>query len=332
MTSWFWGRRQQGKPDKAQAETGSGRLGDGDEGFTHLSEAGPDNGVFALSECRERPDHADRGGSRVVRLRKSQYDASPQLAKGLKSCDLNHNSKDCDGKQAIDLELAIATDHKEVTIIQPSIQARKSDQTTQMIYDAEMAWMEAKQGAKDCLLMSTSFDLSKAEKQKEVTFPTSMETEVEIVHWIQDFRFSTEGEEPYVCDFWPSNVTSKGFTANADCSESAERLTVTWIVYKKGKAKVASGSFSTDDIEDRDDNDAQNSGRVEFAEGAFNKAPAVLVSLSQFDLAGGRDLRIGVRVGGISEKGFTWHLNTWGEHSEDALRSAEGTWIALGFA
>ncbi|KAK5129601.1 hypothetical protein LTR08_003032 [Meristemomyces frigidus] len=334
MTSWLpsvpWFSKQS-KPEKAQ-DTNTGLLSDSDPGFTHLSNAGPDKGFFALSDVRERPEKADRGGSRVIALPKGRYEAPPQLAKGLKSCDLSHLSKDRDGKLAIDLELAIATASNDVITMRPTIHARNSNEETRMIYDAEMVWMEAKQGAKDCMLLGTSFDIASGEKQKKVTFPHPMEKEVEIAHWVQDFRFNTEEGGPYECDFWASHVTAEGFTANASGSKNAERLDATWIVYKKGKHHVASGSFSTDEIEGRDENKAQNSGRVEFPKGAFTKSPTVLLALSQFDLAGGRDLRIGVRAENVSDTGFIWHLNSWGEGSEDALGNAEGTWIALGFA
>ena len=242
-----------------------------------------------------------------------------KLAKGLKSCDLNHKSKDRDGKQAIDLELDIHTNENDPSSLRPLIQAHNSNEETQLIYDGEMVWMEAKQGANDCILLSTTFNIVRGEKQKKLYFPRPVKTEVEVEHWIQDFRFSTDNAEPYACDFWASNVTAKGFTANASGSKNAERLAVTWIVYKKGKRKVMSGTFSTDDIEDRGEAEVQNSGRVEFPEGRFQGTPTVLVGLSQFDLAGGRDLRIGVRASGVSNTGFTWHL---GESARQSMAFA----------
>lgn len=55
-------------------------LEDGAAGFTHLPEAGPDKGVFALSELRERSGKADRGGSRIIALPKGNYLAPPQVS------------------------------------------------------------------------------------------------------------------------------------------------------------------------------------------------------------------------------------------------------------
>ena len=151
--------------------------------------------------------------------------------------------------------------------------------------------------------------MSKAQSQLSLEFTTPWDTEVEVVCWVQDFRFGTEGGESYSCDFWASNITASGFTANATASKNAERLTVNWIVYKKDKSKVASGSFGTEDIEDREEETPENSGRVDFAEGAFDTTPTVLAALSQFDLEGGKDLRVAVEIEDISTSGFTWHLS-----------------------
>lgn len=171
--------------------------------------------------------------------------------------------------------------------------------------------MEAKQGAKDCVIMTTKFDLARGEKKKQVDFPRAFDRDVEVLCWIKDFRFVTYDGSPYSVDAWATDVTPKGFTAHASGSRCAERLVATWIVHYKGKPKVASGSFSTEDMEDREDEQAENGGRVEFAKGTFSKPPVVLVGLSQFDHAGGRDLRLGVYVTAVDESGFDWQLSQY---------------------
>ena len=170
--------------------------------------------------------------------------------------------------------------------------------------------MEAKIDAKDCMIFGVLHDLTQGETKKAIRFPHTWETEVEVVPWLQDFRIGTEDSNvAYTCDCWASDITNEGFTAQVSTSRNVERLVVTWIVYKKGKKKVASGTVSTEDIEDREEEAPLNSGRVEFAHGHFQKPPTVLMALSQFDLAGGRDLRVGAFVEDIDESGFTWHLS-----------------------
>jgi hypothetical protein len=172
-----------------------------------------------------------------------------------------------------------------------------------MIYDAEMQWLEAKQGAKDSAFVTTTFDLANGETEKAVQFEQAFPkgSDVQVVGWIQSFRISTEKDEDYACDFWATKVNSKGFTAHAECGGNTERLTVTFIALKKGKDKVAAGSFS-----EEGENSKEMKGRVDFEEGVFDKAPTVLVALSQFELAGGKDMRIGVEVEDVSEDGFSW--------------------------
>jgi hypothetical protein len=190
-----------------------------------------------------------------------------------------------------------------------------------MIYDAEMQWLEAKQGAKDCAFVSTTFDLENGEKEKSVNFEQAFPkgSDVQVVGWVQSFRFATEdGEQDYACDFWATKVTPKGFTAHAECGKNTERLTVTYIALKKGKDKVATGSFNTDGGEEGE-NSQEIKGKVDFEEGAFDKAPTVLVALSQFEMAGGKDLRIGVEVEEVTESGFSWVIRKWIRRMSDVL-------------
>lgn len=179
-----------------------------------------------------------------------------------------------------------------------------------MVYDAEMQWLEAKQGAKDCAFVSTTFDLANGETEKTVEFEQAFPkgSDVQVLGWVQSFRFNTEEGKDYACDFWATKVNAKGFTAHAECGENTERLTVTYIALKKGKDKVATGSFSTDNDGEEGENSQEKKGRVDFEDGVFDKAPTVLVALSQFELAGGKDLRVGVEVEDVSESGFSWVL------------------------
>jgi len=334
MTSWIPGFGGKSKEEKQADEAKAwheSHLGTGDEFFTHTRSAVEDSGSFKLTDVRPRPKDADRGGSRLVKIPKGKYDKPPQVAKGLKSCDFSHQSKDHFQKQCIDVEVEVFADTP--TVLSPLIQAWRSDEKTKMIYDAEMQWLEAKQGAKDCAFVSTTFDLANGETEKTVKFEQAFPkgSEVQVIGWIQSFRFGTEEGKDYACDFWATKVNAKGFTAHAECGESAERLTVTYIALKKGKDKVATGSFSTENDGEEGENAQKIRGQVDFEEGTFDKAPTVLVALSQFELAGGKDLRVGVEVENVSESGFSWVIRTWGDDAEGALQSAEASYIALGY-
>jgi len=335
MTSWIPGFGGGKSKEEQQAEQAKqwheSHLGTGDEFFTHSRSAVEDTGSFKVTDVRPRPKEPDRGGARLVRIPKGKYEKPPQIAKGLKSCDFSHKAKDHFEKQAIDLELEVFADTP--SILSPLIQAWRSDEKTKMIYDAEMQWLEAKQGAKDSAFVTTTFDLVGGETEKAVQFEQAFPkgSDVQVVGWIQSFRISTEKGEDYACDFWATKVNSKGFTAHAECGGNTERLTVTFIALKKGKDKVAAGSFSTEKDGEEGENSQEMKGRVDFEDGVFDKAPTVLVALSQFELAGGKDMRIGVEVEDVSEDGFSWVIRTWGDDAEDALHSAEASFIALGY-
>lgn len=182
-----------------------------------------------------------------------------------------------------------------------------------MIYDAEMQWLEAKQGAKDCAFVSTVFDLENGETEKTVEFEQAFPkgSDIQVIGWIQSFRINTEKGDDYACDFWATKVNAKGFTAHAECGGNTERLTVTYIALKKGKDKVAAGSFNTGDASEGEEKSLEKKGRVDFEDGVFDKAPTVLVALSQFELAGDKGLRIGVEVEEVSADGFSWIISKW---------------------
>ena len=180
-----------------------------------------------------------------------------------------------------------------------------------MIYDAEMQWLEAKQGAKDCAFISTTFDLENGETEKSVQFEQAFPkgSDIQVIGWIQSFRINTENQGDYACDFWATKVNTRGFTAHAECGGNTERLTVTYIALKKGKNKVAAGSFSSSNASEGGDKSLEKRGQVDFEDGVFDKAPTVLVALSQFEQAGAKDLRIGVEVEDVSADGFSWVIS-----------------------
>lgn len=186
--------------------------------------------------------------------------------------------------------------------------------------------METKASAKDSLVMNTTFDLTKGENEKSLKFPKpfAKDVEVEVHGWVHGFRFSTEEKKDYQMDFWPSKVRNNGFTAHVE--SNAERVDVTWVICKKGKKKVASGSFSTEDAEGRKENAPEASGEVTFeGDASFDKAPTVLVAMSQFDLAGGRDLRLGVEVTDVTKDGFKWTISK----SADTRACRESCWLTV---
>lgn len=140
--------------------------------------------------------------------------------------------------------------------------------------------------------------------KKKIAFPRVFEGDMQVLCWIKDFRFRTWcGDTPYSLAAHASNVTTRGFTAIAQGSMNAERLSTTWIIHRQGKPKVASGTFKS-----LDGDCSSSTGRIAFPKGTFNRTPTVLVALSAVDHAGGRDLRIGTYVTKINPEGFDWHL------------------------
>ena len=82
MTSWIPGFGGKSKEEKQADEAKAwheSHLGTGDEFFTHTRSAVEDSGSFKLTDVRPRPKHADRGGSRLVKIPKGKYEKPPQV-------------------------------------------------------------------------------------------------------------------------------------------------------------------------------------------------------------------------------------------------------------
>jgi hypothetical protein len=80
MSSWlpsFGGSGGKGGQEEEAKQWRQGTLGTGDECFTHSRDPDQDNGSFKVTDVRKRPDKADRGASRLVRLPKGAYEEPP---------------------------------------------------------------------------------------------------------------------------------------------------------------------------------------------------------------------------------------------------------------
>ncbi|KAK4951054.1 hypothetical protein LTR10_011047 [Elasticomyces elasticus] len=256
---------------------------------------------------------------------------------GLQSCDLDHNSKDVNGNPSLWFDQWFSTPEASDGgyTFRTVMRAWNSSQQTQLIHDATMVWMEKKKTAKRCMFweLLTEVGAGNCRGYHQAIYDNTWTdgAETELYAWLSDFDFIDPAHTGFAVNTWASNISANGFTANVSGSTSLNKCTYSWIAVKKNKKGAACGSFGTADVADRTGPAPQNTGRVEFEKGKFNKKPTVIAALSSFDLAGGRDLRIGVEVEDVSKTGFTWHLNTWGDNSDDALRSATATYFALGY-
>ncbi|KAK3623577.1 hypothetical protein LTR56_021540 [Elasticomyces elasticus] len=256
---------------------------------------------------------------------------------GLQSCDLDHTSRDVNGNPSLNFDQWFSTPEASDGgyTFRPGMRAWNSSQDTRLIYDAAMVWLERKSNASRCRFYEINIQVGtcQCQGQGQATFDTPWEegTENALYGWISDFEFCDPARTGFAVSSWASNITAKGFTANVKGSTSLNKCTYSWVAVPKNKKGAACGSFGTADVADRKGPAPRNTGRVEFDKGKFDKKPTVIAALSSFDLAGGRDLRIGVEVEDVSKTGFTWHLNTWGDNSDDALRSATATYFALGY-
>ncbi|KAK5719090.1 hypothetical protein LTR15_007613 [Elasticomyces elasticus] len=311
-----------------------------DVGFTHLTDEHPDTGVFRLSDVRPRPGQADRGGSCIMRIPKGRYEDVPSLVNGLQSCDLDHTSKDANGNDSLWFDQWFSTPEASDGgyTFRTVLRAWNSSQQTHLINDATMVWLEKKPTATRCLSWELLTEVGACNcrgSRLAIYGPTwKYGAETELYAWLSDFEFTDPARTGFAVNSWASDITATGFLANVSGSTSLTKCTYSWIAVPKNKKGAACGSFGTADVVDRKGLAPRNTGRVEFEKGKFNKKPTVIAALSSFDLAGGRDLRIGVEVEDVSKTGFTWHLRELrpglsGVHDADARQIPGETTLTM---
>ncbi|KAL1297039.1 hypothetical protein AAFC00_004630 [Neodothiora populina] len=300
--------------------------------MVHLDKPGLDTGVFRTEEVRPR-DKPCRSTSRKVAFFPGQYKKPPKVVAGFRSLDLSH-----EGPASANL---IVDDVSEDSF---NIGFRTRVKST--LYSASASWIEHKSSARDCL--SGRFDTKELRSEdskedpnprkgdrefaKEIRFKRPFQDECKVVCWLSRINM-VGGESNFRIRAYATKVSPEGFTAHIDTwSDSVlNGAAMCWIAFPKNKPHVQSGSFNTSEVRSWSNPKPNNSARVGFDEDAFEpgKSPTVLVALNMLDMAGNSDLRIRVDTEKVTDRGFTWHLDTW---DDSTLYSAGASWIALGFA
>ncbi|GKZ24976.1 hypothetical protein AbraIFM66951_000480 [Aspergillus brasiliensis] len=113
---------------------------------------------------------------------------------------------------------------------------------------------------------------------------------------------------------YASEVTTTGFTINIDSWSDTVmyRATASWIAYPQDAHGLDSGRFSAVDIRPWQNPQHDNSKAVTFTK-SFSKAPKMFIALDEFDYDAAKNLRLKTSVSDVSQDGFTWHLQSWGD-------------------
>jgi len=99
-----------------------------------------------------------------------------------------------------------------------------------------------------------------------------------------------------------------------------------WIAYPEDETHIFSTSVNTTEVCPENQPQATHSKAVTFENVEFWKNPDVFVALNSINIDKKANLRVRAYVDGVSQQGFTWHIDTW---DDTVLYSAGASIIAF---
>ncbi|KAK4225163.1 hypothetical protein QBC38DRAFT_537972 [Podospora fimiseda] len=248
----------------------------------------------------------------------TSYSQAPKLALGLNWLDIGRSSNP-----------RIMAFHQDTTTTKTDIHIDSYADTT--VYSAGVSWF--RHAANDPDFQSGSWsttedhpwDKPKTVTQKQITFPRAYASAPKVIVWLTHIDVNNGAN--FRVRATVSDITRTGFKLNLDtwADSTLHVATASWIAYPTGKAGVASGSFSTDDVRKWDQPRLLTSGKANFPSGTFTKTPNVIVALNMIDSERWTNLRVKSSASAVNKDGLTWHLDAW---ADTVLYRAGASYIA----
>jgi hypothetical protein len=274
--------------------------------------------------------------SRAIAFPKNHYRQTPNIAAGFSKLDIS-----CEGP--VRANLLAENISKDFFTIAVETWGEKA-----ILTSANVAWVEHKASAKDCVFgqFDTRGAFSPSEipvaspriKKKALQIPQKharpfifrrpFEKPPHVICWLNRLDLASGPDHNYKLRAFADEVGPDGFLAHLNTWDDGllHGAAMCWIAFPKSKRNVDCGKFSTMDVRKRTNPRLQTRGKVRFRR-AFENVPLVIVALSMIDAAGNADLRVNVMVEDVGREGFGWVIGTWGDST---LYAAGGSWIALG--
>lgn len=110
-------------------------------------------------------------------------------------------------------------------------------------------------------------------------------------------------------------IDAKGFTIHVDTwADTILYLGgAAWIAYPEDRPYVVSGTANIQDVRAWNAPAQVNNKAINFGGTPFWKTPTVFCALNSIDIDKKANLRIRSYVDGVSTKGLTWHIDSWGD-------------------
>ncbi|PLN86915.1 hypothetical protein BDW42DRAFT_189830 [Aspergillus taichungensis] len=266
-------------------------------------------GEFNTMEVRpwEKPAHENKKDKQFV----GKHCSIPATVHGLNWLDVN-----CGFNIRVDPQIVNPTQEKFTASI-------RSWSDTQL-YSAGFNWLEIPRIFQYIpyipLIQTGTFDTEEKREwtkpqlknSKSVKFTTPYHAPPKVVCFLRYLDLA-KGKN-WRIKTYAADVTSTGFTINIDSWSDTVmyRASASWIAYPQDTPGIESGRFAATDIRPWTKPQHNNSKAVGFTK-SFVKAPKIFIALDEFDYDSAKNLRLKTSVSDVSSKGFTWHLQSWGD-------------------
>lgn len=255
------------------------------------------------------------------------YDKVPNLALGLTWLDL-----DCHD------DISIAADASDVR--ENGFRVLINSSNNAHLYTGGCSWLESIDSAEDLqigeftmpILRPTSAKSGSVKIQQNIIFPTEFSSKKppKVVAWFKSLNMSKD--HAWEIRTYTSHASARSFMLHVEVGaqtllRSAE---ITWLAYSADKGRTISGTFGKIDLDKSNDQPVKPSGSqggsIEFPPSLFTTPPQVFTAISGLAFANTDNLRLKLSQSSFSEKGFSWHLETW---LGSAMYGATGAFVAF---
>lgn len=253
----------------------------------------------------------------VSKAMQVKYASPPRIA-----CGLSYLDFDCKANIRIN---AVATD-----ITPYSFNAHFDAWADTLLFSAGMSYLELGP-AFDYIQTGTlntqdirPWNQPQTKNSKRCTFSTPFSEPPQVVCWIN--FIDVDHTKNCRLAVYPTDIDAQGFTGNIDSWSDTVMFAagMTWIAYPSKQQRVASGTFSTNNVRQWNQPCPDTSGQVNFGN-AFTTTPKLMMALNFIDYDFSHNTRFRCSTSSVTQSNFVWHLTTWA----DSIMYASGcSWFA----
>jgi len=199
------------------------------------------------------------------------------------------------------------------------------------LYSAGCTWMDI--AANDRDFQSGSFstmddhpwDKPQTTTSRRIDFAKPYAAPPQVVVWLNELDM--DKNHNWRVKAYSSDINNTGFTLHIDTwgDTILYSATTSWISHPSNRTNIASGSYNVMDVRPWNAPQLANGKTINFSK-TFERTPKVYSALNTLDIDHGHNLRIKMAQTDITNKGMTWHIDSW---ADTTLYSAGASYIAV---